>query len=168
MWKATPSVAQTLLQSSRHCKITHPRGDFQLSGLIAMAPCDSRRRERCAGYCMRAWLCFLSAALVFAQGREGGVIRADPGLDEIVPTSAKIEKLAGNFVFTEGPVWIHEGYLLFSDIPKNVIEKWMPAGGVSVFRNHSGYNGADKPAGAYIGSNGLTLDAQGRVTICET
>ena len=72
---------------------------------------------------MRAWLCFLSAALVFAQGREGGVIRADPGLDEIVPTSAKIEKLAGNFVFTEGPVWIHEGYLLFSDIPKNVIEK---------------------------------------------
>jgi len=118
---------------------------------------------------MQACFCLLAMALTVAQNREGGVIRrADPGLDEIVPTSAKIEKLAGDFVFTEGPVWVHEGYLLFSDIPKNVIEKWMPSGGVSVFRNHSGYDGTDRPAGAYIGSNGLTLDAQGRLAICET
>jgi gluconolactonase len=79
----------------------------------------------------------------------------------------KVEKIAGGFAFTEGPVWTHEGYLLFSDIPNNVIRKWTP-GGLSIFREHSGYSGTDAPAGAYIGSNGLTIDQQGRLTICET
>jgi gluconolactonase len=82
-------------------------------------------------------------------------------------TLGKVEKIAGGFAFTEGPVWTHQGYLLFSDIPNNVVRKWTP-GGVSIFRVHSGYSGTDAPAGAYIGSNGLTIDRQGRLTICET
>ena len=94
------------------------------------------------------------------------VERLSPKLDKIVPANASIEELAGGFAFVEGPVWIHEGYLLFSDIPKNVIMKWMPGGEASVFRNQSGYDKAG-PDGAFIGSNGLTLDKQGRLTICE-
>lgn len=82
-------------------------------------------------------------------------------------TLGKVEKIAGGFAFTEGPVWTHQGYLLFSDIPNNVVCKWTPSG-VSIFRNHSGYNETDAPSGAYIGSNGLTIDHQGRLTICET
>src|SRR5437899_9543478 len=54
------------------------------------------------------------------------VTRKDPALDEIVPTGAKIEKLAGGFLFTEGPIWVPRteetnGYLLFSDPNNNLI-----------------------------------------------
>src|SRR3954471_5796687 len=62
-----------------------------------------------------------------AQG-VGKVVKLDAALDALVPAGAKIEKLAGGFAFTEGPVWIKGGYLLFSDIPNNVINKWTPDG----------------------------------------
>ena len=91
----------------------------------------------------------------------------DPGIHRIVPQAARIEKLATGFAFTEGPVWTPEGCLLFSDIPMNSIHKWEPNGAVSLFRRPSGYDGADAPEGAFIGSNGLTLDQQNRLVICE-
>jgi len=97
----------------------------------------------------------------------GTVLRLDPALDEIVPAGAKIEKLAGGFKFTEGPIWIREGYLLFSDIPDNAIMKWAPEGTVSVFMKPSGYRGKAPFKGIESGSNGLTLDKQGRLTIAE-
>jgi gluconolactonase len=97
----------------------------------------------------------------------GSVERLDPALDGIVQADAKIEKLAGGFKFTEGPIWIHEGYLLFSDIPANAIMKWTPDGKVSVFMKPSGYRGTTAFKGPESGSNGLTLDKQGRLTIAE-
>src|SRR5436190_1925383 len=93
--------------------------------------------------------------------------KASPALDQIVPAGAKIEKLAGGFQFTEGPVWMPEGYLLFSDIPANAIMKWAPGAQPSVFLKPSGFNGTGAPDGAFIGSNGLTLDKQGRLLICQ-
>ncbi|HVM96661.1 MAG TPA: SMP-30/gluconolactonase/LRE family protein [Candidatus Acidoferrales bacterium] len=78
-----------------------------------------------------------------------------------------MERLAGGFRFTEGPVWMPDGYLLFGDLPNNVILKWMPNGSVSVARTRSGYADADVPPGPAMGSNGMTLDPQGRLTICE-
>lgn len=114
------------------------------------------------------WNSLLLLGGLLSQAQAAGQIaKADPALDRIVPSGAKIEKLAGDFAFTEGPVWIREGYLLFSDIPNNAISKWTPDGTISVFRRPSGYDGSDAPAGAFIGSNGLTLDKQGRLTICE-
>lgn len=114
------------------------------------------------------WNSLLLLGGLLAQGQAAGeIVKADPALDRIVPDAAKIEKLAGSFAFTEGPVWIHEGYLLFSDIPNNAIDKWSPGGTISVFRKPSGYYGSDAPAGTLAGSNGLTLDKQGRLTICE-
>jgi gluconolactonase len=97
----------------------------------------------------------------------GSVERLDPALDAIVPADAAIEKVAGGFKFTEGPIWIHEGYLLFSDIPNNAIMKWTPDGKVSVFMKPSGYRGSAPFKGPESGSNGLTLDKQGRLTIAE-
>ncbi|MCP5113130.1 MAG: SMP-30/gluconolactonase/LRE family protein, partial [bacterium] len=94
-------------------------------------------------------------------------VRVDPALDRLVPASAKIEHLAGGFTFTEGPLWTSDGKLLFSDIPPNVIRQWTPDGQVSVFLEKSGYEGTDAPEGALIGSNGLTLDSEGRLIICE-
>jgi gluconolactonase len=104
-----------------------------------------------------------------SAGQPLTVEKADPALDAIVPANATFEKLGGAFDFTEGPVWIHDGgYLLFSDIPRNTIYKWTPgAAEATEFRKPSGYDGTDAPAGAFIGSNGLTLDKEGRLIICQ-
>ena len=99
---------------------------------------------------------------------ETRVIRTDPGLDAILTPGTKIEKLAAGFLFTEGPVWDREGgYLLFSDPNNNLIYRWTPGGEVSVYRTHSGYTGANIGEYGQPGSNGLTLDKQGRLTINE-
>jgi gluconolactonase len=109
----------------------------------------------------------LMLALAGALHGQGKILRADPAMNQIAAASAVIEKLAGGFAFTEGPVWMPDGSVLFSDIPNNAIQKWTPGGKVTLFRKPSGYDGTDAPPGAYIGSNGLTLDKQGRLVICE-
>jgi len=95
----------------------------------------------------------------------GGIERLDPGLDAIVPADAAIERLGDGFKWTEGPVWIHAGYLLFAEIPSNRIMKWSPRGGMSVFMHPSGYTGTEPFKGPESGSNGMTLDPQGRLTV---
>ena len=101
--------------------------------------------------------------------------------DAIVPSEAHVEKVADGFGFLEGPVWIHrghEGYLLFSDTPANVIDKWSPNGGVSVFLEKSGFTGSDaSDVGGennnghkivtLIGSNRITVDKQGGITFSQ-
>jgi gluconolactonase len=94
------------------------------------------------------------------------IIRKDPGLDAIVPPNPKMFKLAEGFQFTEGPVWVRDGgYLLFSDPNSNTIYKYTADGSLSVFRENSGYQGADIAEYGQPGSNGLTLDREGRLTI---
>lgn len=95
------------------------------------------------------------------------VKRIHAALAEIIPSDVAVERVADGFGFTEGPVWIKEGFLLFSDIPNNVIYKWDSTQGVSEFLKSSGYDGHAAPAGSHIGSNGLTLDRQGKLIICE-
>lgn len=96
------------------------------------------------------------------------VVRKDPAIDAIVPPNPKIFKLAEGFKFTEGPVWDRKGgYLLFSDPNNNTIYKYSPDGNgrLTVFREKSGYEGADIAEYGQPGSNGLTFDRQGRLTI---
>jgi gluconolactonase len=96
------------------------------------------------------------------------IIRKDPALDAIVPPNPKIFKLAEGFKFTEGPVWDRKGgYLLFSDPNNNTIYKYSPEenGQLAVFREKSGYEGADIAEYGQPGSNGLTFDREGRLTI---
>jgi len=101
------------------------------------------------------------------------VVRLDPAIDSIVPRNPKIYKRAEGFQFTEGPVWVRDGgYLLFSDPNANTMYKYKPdpgnsAGELSVFRQPSGYSGADIAEYGQPGSNGLTIDPQGRLTINE-
>jgi gluconolactonase len=93
------------------------------------------------------------------------VLRLDPAIDAIVPANPKIFKLADGFKFTEGPIWVREGgYLLFSDPNSNIIYKYKD-GQLSVFKTQSGYSGADVAEYGQPGSNGITLDPQGRLTI---
>ena len=65
------------------------------------------------------------------------------------------ERLATNFQFTEGPIWLPDNSLLFSDIPANRIYRWTADNGIDVWREPTG------------NSNGLTLDREGRLISCE-
>lgn len=91
--------------------------------------------------------------------------RFDPALDMIIPSRARLEKVATGFTWTEGPVWIQSGYLMFADIPSNSIRKWTPGAGVSIFMQPSGYKGSAPYGGPEPGSNGMTLDRAGRLTV---
>ena len=116
-----------------------------------------------------------SATLDFYRKAQiGGVAEAagmlvwlDPAAERVLPKESRIEKLAGGFQFTEGPVWHPDGYLLFSDPNANTIYRWSREGAVSVYRTKSGYTGVDVGEYRQPGSNGLTLDANGRLTINE-
>lgn len=68
----------------------------------------------------------------------------------------KVDRLATNFKFTEGPVWSRQGFLLFSDVPSNTIEKFIPGKPPETWRKES------------QGANGNTFDAQGRLYTCES
>lgn len=96
------------------------------------------------------------------------IVRLVPAFDHIVPKDAVLEKIADGFSWVEGPVWNRaEGYLLFSDIPNNVVMKWDVQEGVSLFLKPSGYTGAVPFVGLEPGSNGLTFDHEGRLVLCE-
>jgi len=106
------------------------------------------------------------------------VDKKEVALDAIIPANAKLEKLADGFAFTEGPVWIDahnpavapdsdEGFLLFSDPNNNVIYRMTPDGEVQIYKTKSGYSGENIGEYRQPGSNGLTTDEQGRLTICQ-
>jgi sugar lactone lactonase YvrE len=109
---------------------------------------------------MKRWiagviLCGLCGAAVALAGQKG-----DKQMQAIMEPDAKIEKLAGDLKFTEGPIWVPDtsasgGHLLFSDIPADTIYKWQPGSKLEVFRNPCG------------NTNGHTLDLQGRLLSCE-
>jgi gluconolactonase len=118
-----------------------------------------------------------SASLEFYPSGRLGILEADaggrierlaPGMDVLASPGTKIEKIASGFLFTEGPVWVRDGgYLLFSDPNANNIYRWSPDGQVTVYRPKSGYTGTDIGEYHQPGSNGLTLDAEGRLTVNE-
>jgi gluconolactonase len=112
----------------------------------------------------------IGARAVAPQEVNVEVERLDPALDAIVPANPKLHKVAEGFQFTEGPVWVKDGgYLLLSDPNANRIYRYDPAGAgtLSVFREQSGYDGADIAEYTQPGSNGLAIDAQGRLVIAE-
>jgi len=107
-----------------------------------------------------------ASSMMGQQAEMGKIVRTDPAIDKLVSPGTKIEKLHGDFRFIEGPIWVKAGsYLLFSDLASNSIMKWSPDGNVSVFRKAI-FSG-NYPDGVQIGSNGLTLDKQGRLVAAE-
>jgi gluconolactonase len=86
------------------------------------------------------------------------VLRLDPALDALVSADAKVELVKSGFGFTEGPVWVQkgkEGYLLFTDIPGNVVWKVTADGKASVHLSNVGYNGPEVWRWGGIQNNGL-------------
>jgi gluconolactonase len=97
----------------------------------------------------------------------GSIERLDPALDALIAPDAKIEILADTFLWSEGPLWVASlQALLFSDVPANTIYKWKETEGKSVYLKPSGYTGAGEYSNE-PGANGLTLDPEGRLVICQ-
>ncbi|HEX4488393.1 MAG TPA: SMP-30/gluconolactonase/LRE family protein [Terriglobales bacterium] len=114
-------------------------------------------------------ICLLLAPALFlltvAQAQE--VVKLDPSFDKLVASDAKVERVVTGFnKWTEGPVWTRDGSLLFAEIPANQIDRWKPGDKeATVFIHPSGYEGTAPYGGPEPGSNGMTLDADGRVSV---
>jgi gluconolactonase len=68
----------------------------------------------------------------------------------------RLEKVATDYAFAEGPAWSPMGFLIFSDIPNNKLLQFMPGMPASVYKENSN------------GANGNRFDAQGRLYTCES
>lgn len=119
----------------------------------------------------RLCVLLLSATSAIAADRQtiGTVERLDPKLDDYISQDAKIEKLADGFEWAEGPVWVRDGdYLLFSDVPRNVVQRWSEDKGISEFLKPSGFTGKTPPDGTREpGSNGLAIAPDGQLVLCQ-
>jgi gluconolactonase len=91
--------------------------------------------------------------------------RLDPALDSLIARQTEASEIATDFKWTEGPLWLPDGRLIFADIPSNSIRIWTPNAGISVFMSPSGYKGSAPYGGPEPGSNGMTMDANGRLTV---
>ena len=113
-------------------------------------------------FCLLSMLLAVAVTPAFSQA----IQTLDPRVDSLVAPDAKLERVATGFnKWTEGPVWTHIGTLLFAEIPANNIVQWIPGKGASVFMHPSGYEGSEPFKGPEPGSNGMTLDPDGRVTV---
>ena len=89
----------------------------------------------------------LTATAAFAQAPAiKPVEKKDAALDGLLAPDAKLELVKSGFGFTEGVTWVPKGkggYLIFSDIPANVIYRLSPDGKPEVHVEKSGYQKPD-------------------------
>jgi len=79
---------------------------------------------------------------------------AQPAAKTVLAPGAKVERLAGDFKFTEGPAVDADGNVYFTDQPNDRIVKWGTDGKQTTFLQPSGR------------SNGLCFDAKGQLWAC--
>ena len=97
----------------------------------------------------------------------GSIERLDNTLDSVISQNVKIEIIAEGFQWSEGPIWVEsENMLLFSDVPKNIVYKWTESKGLENYLTPSGFTGAET-ASKEPGSNGLLLDGNGKLVLCQ-
>ena len=96
----------------------------------------------------------------------GSIERLEPAFDALVAPGAVIEKVAGGFKFTEGPLWRPDRTLWFSDVQGNVVRSVTPDGKVTVLIENAGGASA-APADAFIGPNGMAQAPDGSVWLAQ-
>ncbi|NDB06797.1 MAG: SMP-30/gluconolactonase/LRE family protein, partial [Acidimicrobiia bacterium] len=108
--------------------------------------------------------CLSVLSAVAADGPKQSIEKLDPALDALIASDAKIETVSnGGYSWSEGPVW-YKGRIVFSDVPNNVAYQWIEGDAMaSVFLKPSGTD----EASANQGSNGLAVDGQGRMLLCQ-
>jgi len=107
--------------------------------------------------------------IAFAKEIVGKITRFDPALDALIDVSAPIEVIAKGYRWAEGPVWVKAGgYLLFSDVPSNLVWQWKPGKAAVKFLEPSGLAGPIPAAIREAGANGLAIDAKGNLIIADS
>jgi gluconolactonase len=96
-----------------------------------------------------------------------GVTKVDPALDALLDPSATVEKVAGDLGFLEGPLWMQDGYLLFSDLFKNTVWKIVPGGKPEAYIEKAGWDKDTPPVVQHFGPNAMVLDKDGRIILCQ-
>jgi gluconolactonase len=97
----------------------------------------------------------------------GSIEVLDQELIYVMNTQAKIEILADGFDWTEGPLWLPAAQkVIFADIPPNKIYEWSEEDGLQLYLTPSGYTGQIERGGE-VGANGLILDLQGNLVLCQ-
>lgn len=98
----------------------------------------------------------------------GSIERLDPSLNSIIDEDAKIEILTTGYKWSEGPVWSDRyKMLIFSDVKENTAYKWTEEKGAEKYLMPSGYTGSASYYSIEPGSNGLTLDKDGNLVLCQ-
>jgi gluconolactonase len=99
--------------------------------------------------------------------RLGFIEKLDDELDHVLDPANVPEIIGEGFSWSEGPVWVDEHeFLLFSDVPKNLIYKWSMEKGVVPYLQPSGYTGSAERGGG-LGSNGLIIGLNGELLLCQ-
>jgi gluconolactonase len=99
--------------------------------------------------------------------KTGSVVRLSPGLDQVIAPGERAEIIAEGFEWSEGPLWLPEQQMLiFSDIPQNSIYQWSERDGLKLYLKPSGYTDT-LARGGETGSNGLLLDSENRLVLCQ-
>lgn len=122
----------------------------------------------------------LLTGLLSCQGRQTGnttetmkesigiIEKNADALDAVIDKDPVIDTLASGFEWSEGPLWLEkENMLIFSDVPANTIYKWTAEKGKEIYLKPSGYTGSTPSLCKEPGSNGLTLDREGRLILCQ-
>jgi gluconolactonase len=92
--------------------------------------------------------------------------RLDAAANAIIPAHPALQRIATGFKWTEGPLWLPSNQLIFAEIASNSIRIWNPASSsVTIFLQPSGYQGTDPYNGPEPGSNAMTFDPAGRLTV---
>ncbi len=91
----------------------------------------------------------------------------DPELNKVLDPANQLEILSKDHSWTEGPVWLEDQKtLLFSDIPRNAVYSWNKENGIKEYLNPSGFTG-ENFEGSEPGANGLLLDPEGHLVLCQ-
>jgi gluconolactonase len=130
---------------------------------------------------MKRFIAIITATILFScnssqQQKEkvtmikttGTIEKLDAALDTIISPDAKAEIIAEGFEWSEGPLWIEKhNMLLFSDVPMNTVYKWTQEKGKEVYLKPSGYTGTEPSKCKEPGSNGLILNKEGNLILCQ-
>lgn len=111
-----------------------------------------------------------AAWAVRGHAADGGtIVRLDPELDTLIDRDAAIEVIARGYRWSEGPVWVARGgFLLFSDVPANVVHRWQRGEGARPFLSPSGLQGPIPAGVREAGANGLAIDARGALVMADS
>jgi gluconolactonase len=162
------------MEHGESAKDSDRRSTPRFWGIVSMNTHRNHRGMIVSAAVAAAWACIGLGLSQRVQAQEktgrptlGTIERLDPRFDRLVPADARVERIAEGFDWSEGPVWDrNQRRLLFSDVPMNTVFQWQDGKGVSVFLKPSGYTGSS-PRGGEPGSNGLLMDRQGRLVLCQ-